>query len=802
MLNNRMLTAKQHLLGIIVLCLTAAAASAPWAHAEEPVITAVTPLKETVAQYETFEVRIALKAEYDNPFDTSQIHITGQFQDSDGTLYVVGGFMYQDFQRELDGELERLTPEGPAEWRIRFTPPKPGEYAYIILVTTARGRTFSARRKFVCEASEDDGFVRTFCGKYFQYDSGRPFFCLGQNLAWAKGPGTYDYDAWLEKLAESGANFARIWLWRNPTLDLELMPDDKGNGGVGKYDLANAWRLDHVLERCDKLGIKVMLCLFDFHPLTEDFWWAGEVYHPWENSVYNTINGGPLDSPAEFFSDKRAIALTRQLTRYVINRYGHSKAIACWELFNEIDLAPGFRWSLGDIEDWHEQMSALVSTLDPYSRPVTTSLARSHGQSRLWANPLISLVQSHSYNEKDMGDRVPFFVRSFDPTGKPHLIGEIGNHVDLTEDDEEDDPTALHLHNAIWAAMTSGSAGGPLTWWWDSYIHPRNLYSIYTVPSKFARTIQWCEQEMEPTGVKVQMAVDDIKTDAKLKAHVHGAVHKRKLGDGPTFEVDYAHDGAFSVHVDRVASGGDLKIYLDAKLALREELPATKARGSWKELEWNKEYAYWEAIYDRTFTISVPEGKHVIAVNNDGRDWLTISHVELLNYAERGKVVRIETDDTWGPMEFDQYKIEPDGKLVGFPGISLRALALAGKTTTIAWVQHENNTWYDRKGGEPAPDPARGLLVFPAIGPGNYKVQQWNTYTGEIEDKGIVKVPDDSTLQFTTALIDTDTAYRIEKAPDDPEPPAEPDADEKEADAPAPGDDAPEDDAGRDDARN
>jgi hypothetical protein len=276
------------------------------------------------------------------------------------------------------------------------------------------------------------------------------------------------------------------------------------------------------------------------------------------------------------------------------------------------------------------------------------------------------------------------------------------------------------------------------------------------------------------------MAADDIETNAKLKAHVHGTVHKDKLGAGPTFEVDYARDGAFSVHVDKVASGADLKIYLDARLALREELPATRVRGSWKELEWHKDYAQWEATYDRTFTISVPEGKHVITINNDGHDWLTISRVELLNYAERGKTVRIETDKTWGPMEFDQYKIEADGKLVGYPGISLRALALAGKTTIIAWVQHTNNTWYNRKGGAPAPEPARGLLVFPGIGPGNYKVQQWDTYTGEITDKGIVKMPDNSTLQFTTSLIRTDIAYRIEKAPDDPEPPPEEADDEKE----------------------
>jgi len=756
-----------------------------------PRIISVVPLKETVPQYGTFEARVSVEAKYDNPFDSSQIQVTGQFQNDDGSLHVVGGFLYREFKRKLDDDgFERLTALGKPEWRIRFTPPRPGEYAYIVSVVTEHGRTFSRRLSFTCKPAKDDGFVRIICGRYFRYDSGRPFFCIGHNLAWAKGGGTRDYDKWLEKLARSGANFVRLWLWRNPTFDLELMPDAQGNGGVGRYDLANAWRLDYVLSRCEKLGIKVMLCFFDFHPLTEDFRWAGAVYHPWENCVYNKVNGGPLDDPSAFFSDDEAVAAARRLIRYVVNSYGHSKAIMSWELFNEVDLAPGYKHRFDEIETWHVKMAELINSLDPYSRPVTTSCAESLGRSRLWKNPAIRIVQSHSYNEKDMGEAVPAFVRAFDPLGKPHLVGEISNDVDLTEEEEDDDPRALHLHNAIWAAIAGGSAGGPLTWWWDSYIDSLDLYSVYASPSKFAQTIRWCAEEFKPAAVKIRMAAADIKEGAKLNRYIHGRAHKDKLGAGPTFEVDYAFDGTFSVHVDRVASGAVLQIYLDGRLALSEELPASKARGSWKQIIWKRDHAYWEAIYDRTFAISVPKGKHIISIRNGGHDWLTISRISMLNYAQRGVFARIQTQDKWGPVEFAQYKVHPDGTLTGYPSVPLRALALTGTATTIAWVQNKNNTWYNRRGGAPPPKPARGLLVFPGLGPGRYAVQRWNTYAGQeradpnaaekpglekspVEEEFAVEVPDGSTLRFITPLISTDTAYKIEKLVTVPAPPAE-----------------------------
>ena len=759
---------KQPSTAVFVVILAAISSFA--AHADPPQILSVESLTPNPVQYGTFELKLIVRARHKNPYDSSDIQLTAQFQHADGTIYVVGGFVYQEFTRTLrDDGLETLNPAGEPEWRIRFTPPREGEYSYIVSVSTADGRTFSGQKKFACSPSASGGFVRTISGRYFQYDSGRPFFPLGQNLAWAKGGGTFDYDRWLEHLAAAGGNYARIWLWRNPTLDLELMPqiDIRAGtitrGGIGRYDLANAWRLEHVLHKCEELGIKVMLCFFDFHPLTENFNWFGTTYHPWDNCVYNAVNGGPLSDPADFFTDEKAQAAARQLIRYVINRYGHSTAIQSWELFNEIDLAPDYRRRFGDISGWHERMARFVAFLDPYKRPVTTSTAEPFARSRLWSQENIHIVQSHSYNEKDMGDSVPQFVRSFDPLDKPHITGEIGNNVKLEAPEDAEDPEGLHLHNAIWAAIASGSAGGPLTWWWDTYIDPLNLYSVYTGPARFVETIDWSVQQLAPTAVQIHSVAEDIRRNVEINGYLHGAGHRDKLGQGPTIELDYAHDGAFAVKVGNVAAGAQLRVYLDGRLVISEDLPASRAKGSWKSITWHQDYQYWEATYDREFSVSVPQGKHIVTLRNDGQDWMTITGIGLLNYSRRGVVQHIPIDSEWGESDFNEYKLEQDGTLTGYHSISLRALALKGSRTAIAWVQNKENTWYKRRGEQPPPDPSRGQLVFPGLGPGSYAIQRWNTFTGETEETFDIEVNEGSTLSIATPLISTDTAYRIEQ---------------------------------------
>jgi hypothetical protein len=76
--------------------------------------------------------------------------------------------------------------------------------------------------------------------------------------------------------------------------------------------------------------------------------------------------------------------------------------------------------------------------------------------------------------------------------GKPSLLGEYG-YMGLGSKSvmNEDDPDGVLLHNALWSGVLSGSAGTPMFWWWDNYIHPNGLYRHYGALAKFAEPVEW-----------------------------------------------------------------------------------------------------------------------------------------------------------------------------------------------------------------------------------------------------------------------------------------------------------------------
>jgi hypothetical protein len=67
--------------------------------------------------------------------------------------------------------------------------------------------------------------------------------------------------------------------------------------------------------------------------------------------------------------------------------------------------------------------------------------------------------------------------------GKPVFLGEIG----MSHTPGSSDLTGRHLHTTNWASLTGGAAGGAMSWWWDGYIAPRELWWRYRGISAFVR---------------------------------------------------------------------------------------------------------------------------------------------------------------------------------------------------------------------------------------------------------------------------------------------------------------------------
>src|SRR5205085_1318102 len=122
----------------------------------------------------------------------------------------------------------------PGHFTVRFAPPAAGAWSVTVAAKNKGGTTRSTRLAFDVAPGKSRGFVRRVPdnARYFQFDSGEPFLMLGLNLAWASHHDVKSYEPWFKSLAQSGGNFARVWMCHpnEPTETAEL--------GPGRYDQA------------------------------------------------------------------------------------------------------------------------------------------------------------------------------------------------------------------------------------------------------------------------------------------------------------------------------------------------------------------------------------------------------------------------------------------------------------------------------------------------------------------------------------------------------------------------------------
>jgi hypothetical protein len=133
---------------------------------------------------------------------------------------------------------------------------------------------------------------------------------------------------------------------------------------------------------------------------------------------------------------------------------------------------------------------------------VTTSLGLGSRSDELWTLPQIDFAQMHLYvhqpeyidyeREQDTARYVLEMVPRLLRYEKPFLLAEFG--YSGSEDFNPMntlDAGGIHLHNAIWASGLSGAAGTIMLWWWDTYIHPKDLYYHYEAFARFAQDVDW-----------------------------------------------------------------------------------------------------------------------------------------------------------------------------------------------------------------------------------------------------------------------------------------------------------------------
>ncbi len=475
-------------------------------------INKIEVVTENPKQYEKLELKLTDTQEFKqleiNPFNYREFKVMAEFEAPSKNRYSIPAFWYHDYETYLNenwpvqpqgihgiASKDQSEPQGldvidligDPHFRIRYFPLENGEYnvKLSIYIDEALVQTLTSSLVVAENQEEFKGLIQVEekHKRNFVFANGDTFIPVGQNTAWytSSTRQTEDYKIWFQKMRENEANFGRIWMapWSYAL-----------HWGVDHDDFTSkqgaAARLDKTLEIAEEYEIYFMLALLNHGQFSA-------VTNPkWQENPYNVINGGFLDLPSKFFSSKRAKETYKQQLLYIIARYGYSPYIMAWELFNEVDWTDQFNEAI--VFMWHSEMAAFLKENDPYHHLVTTSYKYRFGGAYTSKNIDFTNPHDYGYNGESMLNRlVPVLDESFFRYNKPVIHSEIGVNWQSGPETYAEDPTGISLKQAQWAGIMGGGAGAAMNWWWDSWVHPHDLYYRFKGAGVYAK-------QMDMTG--------------------------------------------------------------------------------------------------------------------------------------------------------------------------------------------------------------------------------------------------------------------------------------------------------------
>ncbi|MBX7257855.1 MAG: DUF5060 domain-containing protein [Candidatus Hydrogenedentes bacterium] len=714
---------------IVVLALTWGIGQADTSSPPPIAITAVTPNATSVPCFARFELNLDLAATFDNPFDPAEVDVYAIFTSPDGKTLRVNGYYTQACKGNISPESETITPVGEPFWQIRFAPNKEGTWKYRVIAKDRTGEASLPDAEFAATPSTSPGYIRRNAQSphLFAYDNGQPYLPIGENMCWGK---LSDYDNWLPALGKAEGNWIRIWCFRW-NCGFEWSPLDRQSWdygtfqGLGRYNLASAWRLDRILDTAEQNGVNAMLCLGTYGEFT-----TGGFFNEgmWNTNPYNAANGGPCEKPEDFWTNERARALYKQRLRYLTARYGWRTNVFAWEFWNEAN-AP---------EPWVREMAQYVKgtgaaePVDSFGHLVSTT----YGTPEVWNIPEIDFTQSHLYGEANLLDVSPVILndaRQHRAFGKPHIPAEFG--IDWRSSDDKQDTAfkGVNLHNALWASVLSGNGGSAMIWYWDSYVHPGQLYPQFTALRRFTENVPWHNGPWRPVEMdkpeiqlenetwrdmsisptvgwgksKVPEFVFEPNKDTggdPLPSFLYGT-YKPELRVPLVLKLKHDRPWRFDVHVNSVCTMARLQISVDGNVVLDHTLSAAPPEKDgeapeYESTELRTDFPCYQAKFNKKYGVDVPAGEHTITVDITDGDWLNV------------------TSYIFGSFLSDRHP-------------KMNYCGLTNGQIALLWFQNADSNWQTAKAGTTVTPIKDARTILRGLPDGEYTCEWFDTWKGE-----------------------------------------------------------------------
>ena len=426
-------------------------------------IKEVTLQTKSVLQYEKAEFSIQLIENWSNPYLQEEVALDMSIVTPSGRNLTLPCY-YES------GESGKIS-----SWKARFTPQEVGKYQYRFkLSKDGKLLNSSVTKAFRSKASNKNGFLHPKSNWVFQFDNGKLFRGIGENICWESRANDdskyfkdlhqqdkYNYEEMLPLLTANGGNFYRTWMcsWNLPLEFKRNFNNNRYTESDEYYNPSAIKKFDRMVCLADSLDLHIMLTL---------------------GQGSNGERSGVRPPNDDFFVNPVAKARYKNRMRYIIGRWGYSTSICAWELFNEIDNVQ-FRdnnnpISADVIVKWHDEMSTYIKQIDPYGHLVTTSI--SHRDLKgLNSLKNIDFNQKHIY--KNTGSIPSQIVQYETDYGKPYVIGEFGFEWDWSKNfNDFAESMDVDFKRGLWYGLFSPTPVLPLSWWWE-FFENRGLTSYF-----------------------------------------------------------------------------------------------------------------------------------------------------------------------------------------------------------------------------------------------------------------------------------------------------------------------------------
>jgi len=459
------------------------------AQAIAPTIARRSENANRIGLYEKYELQLELgNVVYANPYNPEEIDVRALFTSPGGRQWTIYGF-YDHYQNRN-------------EWKVRFAPNEAGTWSYTLMVTTPAGNGSSPAYTFEAAASAHHGWLHTAKANphYLVHDDGTPFY--GVAIFWPWGiaePG-------LNTLQSLGCNWVGLW---NITYDTGNTLIESMSSGLGRYDQNKCKRIDDILEWLEKRDMALSLSIWPHDLFCKSLsGWAQR----WNDNPYKQ-----LCDVLEIYENETAWRYMEKQYRYIIARWGYSRAMGPWEIINEISGTDA--WAAGRTvaaDEWTRKSLTFLRAHDPFDRPVTASqhgglfwtagygifdLPNMHlyetdgGTARYASNPVRSSVWA--YHEAAR--------RMWQGYAKPAILGEAGggsnkNFGGYSPGSAE---YTRMFHNALWASWSSGLAASPMWWSFNTHQSDSRFQEQLKAFSLVAPGIDYALRPFQPAEVTV-----------------------------------------------------------------------------------------------------------------------------------------------------------------------------------------------------------------------------------------------------------------------------------------------------------